>query len=63
MLLAFGVDQIIQAANRLFNDIWVAAKAKNRVWERIRAVFITRPLKSFKELFQILAQIYAVQLE
>ncbi|MEZ5045004.1 MAG: hypothetical protein R2828_34225 [Saprospiraceae bacterium] len=63
MLLAFAVDQIVQATNRLFNDIWSAAKAKNRVWERIRAIFIIRPLKSFNELFQILAQIYAVQLE
>jgi len=63
MLLSFLVDQIIQACNRLFNDIWTAAKAKNRVWERIRAVFMTRPINSFKELFVILADIYSVQLE
>ena len=63
MLLAFTIDQIVQATNRLFNDIWKAAKAKNRVWERIRAIFIIRPVKSFKELFNVLAQIYAVPLE
>lgn len=63
MLLAFLIDQIIQASNRLFNDIWTAAKAKNRVWERIRAIFIIRPVNSFNELFVILADIYSVQLE
>ena len=63
MLLAFFSDQIIQACNRLFNDIWTAAKAKNRVWERTRAVFITRSVNSFKELFVILAGIYSIQLE
>lgn len=63
MLLAFLIDQIIQACNRLFNDIWTAAKAKKRVWERIRAVFMIRPINSFNELFVILADIYFVQLE
>lgn len=63
MLLSFLIDQIIQACNRLFNDIWIAAKAKNRVWERIRAVFMIRPVNSFNELFVILADIYSVQLE
>ncbi len=63
MLLAFTIDQIVQATNRIFNDIWIAAKAKNRVWERIRAIFMIQVVKSFKELFNNLAQIYAVQLE
>ena len=63
MLLAFTIDQIVQATNRIFNDIWKAAKAKNRVWERICAIFITRSVKSFNELFNLMAQIYAVQLE
>lgn len=63
MLLAFLIDQIIQACNRLFKDIWIAAKAKNRVWERLRAIFMIRPVNSFNELFVILAGVYSVQLE
>ena len=54
MLLAFLLDQMIQAGNQVFNDIWRAAKAKKRVWERIRAIYIIRPIQSFKELFIIL---------
>lgn len=63
MLLAFLVDQIIQACNGLFNDIWTAAKARNRVWERIRALYMIRPLNSFNELFVFLAHIYLIQRE
>lgn len=63
MLLAFLIDQIIQACNRLFNDIWIAAKAKNRVWERMRAVFMIRPVNSFNELFDMLENIFIPQLE
>ena len=63
MLLAFLLDQMVQAGNQLFNDIWIAAKAKKRVWERIRAIYITRSIQSFKQLFIVLAQLYEVQLE
>ena len=63
MLLAFLIDQIIQAANRHFNQIWVAAKAKKRVWEKIRAIYMTQAIQSFKELFIKMANIFEVKLE
>lgn len=63
MLLAFLMDQMVQATDKLFNDIWTAAKAKKRVWERIRAIYMVQPIKSFKELFIKLAKIFRVQLE
>ena len=63
MLLAFLIDQIVQASSKRFNNIWRAAKAKNRVWERIRAIFIIQPVNSFNELFDILENIFIPQLE
>ena len=46
------------------NVVWKAMKAKKRVWERIRAVYFSIQVNSFKELFQyILQKILNIQLE
>ncbi len=63
MLLSFLTDQIIQACDRVFNLIWQAAKAKKRLWERLRAFFLIKPFHSFNELYLALAAMHFVQLE
>jgi len=63
MLLSFLIDQLVQACSKRFNNIWKAAKAKKRVWERIRALFMIQPINSFNELFDALESIFIPQLE
>ena len=63
MLLSFQIDQIVQACSERFNNIWKAAKAKYRVWEHIRAVFMIKSTNSFNELFEHLELLFIPQLE
>lgn len=63
MLMAFLIDQIVQTFNRTFNKVLNKASSKIRLWEHFRAVYITHYINSFKELFDILARIYMIQLE
>ena len=63
MLLAFLFDQMVQACSKPFQQIWQAAKSKVRLWEGIRALFLTTALDSFEDLMQKMAAIYQVQLE
>lgn len=63
MLLAFLVDQMIQACSKNFRDICSAARAKYRVWEAMRAFFMTTPLQSFDDLMIKIAYMYQVKLE
>lgn len=64
MLLAFLVDQMIQAFNRIFNKIWIEVKAKNRLWERIRAIYFSYLVNSFNELFDIIVfNLFKIQRE
>lgn len=63
MLLAFLIDQMVQKFNRVFKLVWNKASSKMSLWERIRAVYLTKIVNSFKELFLILTDIYEIQLE
>lgn len=63
MMIAFLVDQMIQACSKNFRDIWQAAHAKIRLWERMRAIFSTVKLNSFDELTIRLAYLHLVKLE
>jgi len=63
MMLAFLSDQIIQACSKNFREVWAAAKAKIRVWEKMRAIFSTVQLNSFDELMIRLAYLHDVRLE
>lgn len=63
MLLAFLIDQIVQATSRVFQTVWAEVKTKARIWEYMRAMFMTSVIPSFKELFLIIAEAYQVQLE
>lgn len=64
MLLAFLIDQMVQACNHIFNLVWKKLKAKNRLWERIRAIYFSYFVNSFNELFDIIVNnIINIQLE
>jgi hypothetical protein len=63
MLLAFLIDQIVQATSTVFQTVWSEVKTKARIWEYMRALFMTSVIPSFKELFVIIAEAYEVQLE
>lgn len=63
MLLAFLIDQIIQAVNTTFQKVWAHVKTKARIWEYARALFMTTVIPSFKELMIYTADAYRVKLE
>ncbi len=61
MMLAFLVDQVVQAACPLFRAVWQKEGCKIRVWEHMRALFYAIPLTSMTQLFQ--AVLYGYQIE
>lgn len=63
MFIAFAIDQLCQKASSLFKKVWVAAKTKIRVWESVKAVFMTQYVKSFEHIYIIIAQMFEVKLE
>jgi hypothetical protein len=63
MLLAFLIDQMMQAFNPTFKKVVQKASSKMSFWEHFRAIYLVHIVKSFKELFIILASNFDVQLE
>ena len=63
MLLAFLIDQIVQACQISFQRIGDALKTKAKLWSGIRALFQVQTFYSFNELFRNLARLHRVQLE
>lgn len=63
MLLAFLVDQIIQAADKLFQVIEKKIRTKKRLWQDIQALFRTTILESFQDLYRKVASLHQIQLE
>jgi len=63
MLMAFQNDQVFQRCNGLFNRIWIAAKTKRKLWQTLKAVFMTQRVYSFYELYTIVAQEFCLSLD
>jgi len=63
MLLAFLIDQIIQARDKVFKIIESNVKTKKRLWNTRRALFSTTILHSFNDLLRKLASEYEILLE
>lgn len=63
MLLAFLVDQIVQAADKIFIKIEAKIKTKKRLWNDMQALFRTTDLDSFLDLFTKIAFLHRVKLE
>ena len=63
MLLAFLIDQIIQARDKIFKIIEAKVRTKKRLWHTRRALFSTTILNSFDQLMRKLATEYEILLE
>ena len=63
MLLAFLLDQIIQARDKIFKVIEAAIRTKKRLWHTRRALFSTMVLQSFNDLMKKLASEYEIIFE
>jgi Transposase DDE domain len=63
MLLAFYIDQFIQACSRTFAKLEEAIITKIKLWSTIKAVFQTTKCPSMNFIYQTVALLFAVQLE
>lgn len=63
MLIAFLIDQIIQAADKTFKQIEKKIRTKKRLWQDMIALFRTHYFFSFRELYTKLAMLHRIQLE
>jgi hypothetical protein len=63
MLLAFSVDQLLQRCNRLFRELWRACGTKVKLWQYLRALFVTTIFDSFYALYFRMASLLELQIE
>lgn len=63
MLVAFLIDQIIQAADNTFQQIEKKIRTKKRLWQDMVALFRTHYFFSFRDLYNKLAKLHRIQLE
>ncbi len=61
MMLAFLVDQVQAAACQLFQAAWAKVGSKIRLWERIRAYFLTLEFASMEMLYRAIAYGYRIE--
>ena len=58
MLLAFYIDQLIQACCHIFMQIEENIKTKIKIWQTIKAIFQTTFVNSIFEIYQHLANLF-----
>ena len=63
MLLAFHNDQLVQRCSKTFQGIWKMTKTKSRLWATLRALFMVKPFRNFKELYDYMAFMYQIKIE
>jgi hypothetical protein len=63
MLLAFYVDQIVQACCHNFKKIEEKIATKIKIWDTIKAIFKTSMYYSMKEIYCVLANLFEIKLE
>lgn len=63
MLLAFYIDQLIQACCHIFMQIEQKIKTKIKIWNTIKAVFQTTFVNSIFEIYQQLAVLFDFKLK
>ena len=62
MLMAFPTDQLIQWCSQPFQVLWKEAKTKAKLWHTFRALFMVKPLTSFRHLYQETAYLYGAEI-
>jgi len=63
MLMAFYIDQFVQACSRVFQQVERMFKTKKRVWSMIISIFQTTPCTSMDFVYRQIALLNRVQLE
>ena len=63
MLMAFYVDQLIQACCHIFQQIQANFKTKVKLWESIKAIFHTTLIKSMNDIYFRLAELYEIKIK
>lgn len=63
MFIAFAVDQLIQATSQTFKNVWKAAKTKSRIWESVKAIFMTQLVDSFISIYKLVELLFIPKLE
>jgi hypothetical protein len=63
MMMAFYIDQFIQACSHTFQQLQQAIRTKIKLWNIIKAVFQTTPAKSMNFVYHTVAALFAIQLE
>ena len=63
MLLAFYIDQLIQACCHIFMQIEENIKTKIKIWQTIKAIFQTTFVNSIFEIYQHLANLFDFKLK
>lgn len=63
MLMAFYVDQLIQSCCHIFQQIEANFRTKVKLWESIKAIFHTTPMKSMNNIYFHVAKLYGFKLK
>lgn len=56
MMMAFLIDQIVQAVDHAFQQAWKACQTKKNLWEKIRQVFDLMPALSMNAIYRFVAK-------
>lgn len=62
MMMAFWVDQLQQAADKVFQQLVTNLKTRVKLWDSLRAVMKIVPLDSMKDAYIKVADMYCVRL-
>lgn len=63
MLVAFLVDQIQQATNKVFQGVWRGLGSKSKLWEAVRSLFQVLEFQTMDNIYQQIAVLYQIRLE
>jgi Transposase DDE domain len=63
MMLAFYIDQLIQACSKTFQMLEANILTKTKLWNIIKALFQTQPCNSFEHIYHTVAALFIIQLE
>jgi len=63
MFLAFLIDQIQQAASKIFRKVWKGLGTKKKLWFLLRTTFVWIEVKTMEEVWLLIAQKYRIKVE
>jgi hypothetical protein len=62
MMMAFWVDQLQQAASKLFQQVLLGIKTRISLWQNVRVVVKAFPMNSMKDVHLRIAEMYCIRL-